>query len=640
MTGALTLGVVGHVDHGKTALVRALTGIETDRLKEERERGLSIVLGFAFLQTEHGAVDLIDVPGHEDFIRAMVGGATALDGIVLCVAANEGVMPQTLEHFQIARLLGVERGFTVITKTDLVESDELEVVEEALRQCVRGTFLEGAPVLEVSAATGSGMDAVRRAITALAEAPVERETRGRFFMPLDRAFTIHGFGVVVTGTLRGAELGVGDAVEIVPANKSSTVRALQNHGRAVERAAPGQRVAVNLRHLSLEEVGRGDVLAAPGAIVPVRRIDAQLRLVEDAAYAVKNGALVRLLTGATEVIARVRLLDRRELAPGESGLAQLNLDRDIATRPSERFLIRSVSPMRTIGGGRILDVDTRRHRRFDARVTARLETAATGDVERIARQRLEEAAGAGLAVAALAEELGTESGELEEILASLGAIRVGEDLAVPPDAFDALLTEVLAVLERFHCEHPLRKGLDAGSLKNAVRGNVSPALVQRALNELLEQRKVQSADALFRVAGYDPFARLGEREQRVVRDIEQAFLAQGLQPPSPQTVVGSDKVKRTLYALLLETGRLVRLKTYDRKRLIVLHADTLEEVKQAIARRFPYPAPFAVKDIRDLLQSTRKHVVPVMEHLDATGTTVRSGDLRRLRERSSVGAAS
>lgn len=631
MNRALTLGVVGHVDHGKTALVRALTGIETDRLKEERERGLSIVLGFAFLETEHGVVDLIDVPGHEDFIRTMVGGATALDGVVLCVAANEGVMPQTVEHFQIARLLGVDTGCVVITKADLVDAEELAAVRAELGQWLRDTFLGTAPVLEVCAASGAGVDVVRRALAGMAEVPVERETRGPFFLPLDRAFTIRGFGLVVTGTLRGSDLQVGDAVEIMPAGKSSTVRALQNHNRPVERASPGQRVAVNLRHLNRDEVGRGNALAAPGSVVPTRRIDAELRLLEDTPQPVKNGAHVRLLTGTTEAIARVRLLDRRELAPGDVTVAQLNLDRYIATRPAERFLIRSYSPVRTIGGGRILDVDTKRHRRFDARVTARLETVASGDVERIVRQRLEEAGGAGLRLAGLAEELGTGGEALGEIAAGQGAIRVGEDLVVAPCALDALLIEVVAVLERFHHEHPLRRGLDAGSLTNQLGATASPAVLQHALQRLIGRQKIESADERLCIAGHDPFARLGERERRLVGDIEQAFLAGGLQPPSPQAVVGSDKVKQTICRLLLETGRLVRLKTYDRSLQIVLHANTLKEVEQAIAREFPYPASFAVKEVRDLLQSTRRHVVPVMEHLDATGTTVRNGDLRRLR---------
>ena len=332
MTRSLTLGVVGHVDHGKTALVRALTGIATDRLKEERERGLSIVLGFAFLDTPHGVVDLIDVPGHEDFIRAMIAGATALDGIVLCVAANEGVMPQTVEHLNIARLLGVTRGFSVLTKSDLVTADELALAREDVAGLVHETFLEHAPIFEVSTALGVGLTGVREAIGAIAALPFERPPHDRFFLPLDRAFTLHGFGLVVTGTLRDGPLRVGDEVELMPARRRATVRALQNHGRAIEAAAPGQRVAVNLRQLHKQDVEHGAVLASPGTLTPTQRLDMELELLADAPRALKNGTVLRFLTGTTEANARLRLLDRRELAPGDTALAQLTLDREIARR--------------------------------------------------------------------------------------------------------------------------------------------------------------------------------------------------------------------------------------------------------------------------------------------------------------------
>ncbi len=627
----ITLGVVGHVDHGKTALVRALTGIETDRLEAERKRGLSIVLGFAFLETPQGVVDLIDVPGHEDFVRAMIGGSTALDGIVLCIAANEGIMPQTVEHFQIARLLGVETGLVVVTKADLVDAARRAAAAAEVARFVRGTFLESAPVLEASVASGAGLDAVRAALARLAATEITREAQGRFFLPLDRVFTMRGFGLVATGTLRGGKLHVGDTVEIQPGGRSATVRGLQNHGRPIEHAVPGQRVAVNLRHVSREEIRRGDVLAAPGFVVPARRLDGELRVLEEAGRAIPNGAVVRVLTGTTEATARLRLLDRRELAPGESGLVQLNLDRSIATRPTERYLIRSLSPPRTLGGGRVLDVNTRRHRRFDVRVADRLESAASGDLERMLRQRLEEAGAAGLRLGDLAQRLERPRAVVEEAAERLDAIRIGEDLWVTPDALVGVQAGILAVLEGLHADQPLRTGLDPGSIASALGANPPQALVRAALKRLLAEGRVQAADELFAIAGHDPFARLEGRERQLVAQIEQAFRAGGLTPPAPQDVVGQDRVTQVIYRLLLETGRLVRLKTYDRNTQIVLHASTVEDVKQALAHTFPYPQTFAVKDVRDLLRSTRRHVVPLMEHLDSMGATVRSGDLRRLR---------
>ena len=630
MSGTLTLGIVGHVDHGKTALVRALTGIDTDRLKEERERGLSIVLGFAFLETEHGVVDLIDVPGHEDFIRAMIGGATALDGIVLCVAANEGVMPQTVEHFNIARLLEVDRGVVVITKTDLVDSEKLASVRAEIERFVRNTFLEGAPVIEFSATSGDGLAGLREAVGALAARPVERATSGTFFLPLDRVFTIRGFGLVATGTLRGGPLGTGDAVELLPARKTASVRALQSHNRTIDCAVPGMRVAVNLRQLSRDEVERGDVLAAPGTVVPTRRLDAEIRLLEDAERPVKNGTVLRFLTGTTEASARVRLLNSLELAPGESAMAQINLDRDIATRPSERFLLRTQSPMRTIGGGRILDVNAVRHKRYDPDVKARLETKASGDLERIVEQQLEEAGGAGIRVGELAMTLGAQRNAVDALITRVGAERIGDEIAIGRGAYRDLLASVVAAVERFHREHPLKKGLGIASVAKEL--GVGVEIVQHAAKQLSAQSKLHFADELVSVAGYDPFARLGARERMLVTEIEQAFLSAGLEPKAPEAIVGSTKAAQIIYGLLIETGRLVRLRTYDRHSAVVLHARTLDDAKHALALKFPYPRPFAVKDVRDLLGSTRKHVVPLLEHFDAAGVTVRSGDQRRLRE--------
>jgi selenocysteine-specific elongation factor len=633
VTHALTLGVVGHVDHGKSALVRALTGAETDRLQEERMRGLSIVLGFAFLETPFGVIDLIDVPGHEDFVRAMIAGATALDGIVLCVAANEGVMPQTVEHLNIARLLGVTRGFSVLTKTDLVTEDELALAREDLADLVRETFLEHAAVLEVSTASGVGISSVRDAIGALAAPPVERRPRECFFLPLDRAFTLRGFGLVVTGTLRDGALKVGDEVELMPARRRTTVRALQNHGRQIDTATPGQRVAVNLRQLGKDDVEHGAVLASPGTLTPTQRLDVELELLREAPRAARNGAVLRFLTGTTEANARLRLLDRRELAPGETALAQLTLDREIATPPNERFLVRRPSPARTIGGGRILDVNPPRHRRFDARVTARLATSASGDVEKILAQRLEQAGPTGVGLAALAAELGVDRTAFAGPLAQLSTTAITPDIVAAADAYDALLAEILAALERFHREQPLKQGLDATKLAQAMSSSPSPEVLHHAVRRLAEQKKIRSTYEVLSLAGHDPFATLSARERKTATEIEQAFRAAGLDPPAPAAVVGADRTRQNVYRLLLDAGRLVRLRTLDRSAQLVMHGDVVDAAHATIARQFPQHKAFLVKDVRDLLHATRKTIVPLLEHFDAIGATVRSGDQRRLRER-------
>jgi len=632
VTHALTLGVVGHVDHGKSALVRALTGAETDRLKEERERGLSIVLGFAFLETPQGVVDLIDVPGHEDFIRAMIAGATALDGIVLCVAANEGVMPQTVEHLNIAQLVGVTRGLCVLTKTDLVSADELGRARADLAELVSGTFLAHAPVIETSTVSNAGLDTVRAAVATLAATPVAREARTGFFLPLDRAFALKGFGLVVTGTLRGAPLRVGDDVELLPARQRTTVRALQNHGRSIAAAEPGQRVAVNLRQLNRNDVDHGSVLASPEWLTPTLAIDVELRLLADAPRALRNGSVLRCLTGTTEANARLRLLDRRELLPGDIALAQLALDREIATPPNERFLLRSPSPPRTVGGGRILDVNPPRHRRFDASVTAQLESTASGDLARILTQRLEQAGATGVPLAALAAELSVAAVAMDAAVARLPAIPITTDLVVATSTYEALLADILAALERFHREQPFKKGLDASKLAHELPSEPGAEVLRYAVRLLIAQQKLHRSHEVLSLAGHDPFATLGDRERRAVAEIEHAFLAASLDPPAPPTVIGADRLRQNVYRLLLETGRLVRLRTVDRDAQLVMHADVVDAARATLAGEFPHPRPFLVKDVRDLLHATRKTVVPLLEHFDAIGATVRRGDQRRLRE--------
>jgi len=626
----LTLGVIGHVDHGKTALVRALTGTETDRLREERERGLSIVLGFAFLETDESSIDLIDVPGHEDFIRAMISGATGLDGVMLCVAANEGVMPQTVEHFNIARLLGIGRGLVVITKCDLVDAETLALARGEIDAFCRDSFLADAPVIEVSALAGAGVDEIRAQLLAMARAPVERDDGGRVFLPLDRVFAMRGFGLVGTGTLRGGSLAVGDTVDIVPAGLSATVRALQNHNLDVERAWPGQRVAVNLRQVSREQVARGDVLATPGYLTPTRCIDADLQLLDDARV-LKNGAVLRLATGTTEAMARLSLLDRRELAPGDRALAQFHLDREVATRVAEPFLLRSVSPIHTIGGGRILEAHPERHRRFDATVTRRLETVASGRLDRMLQQRLDDAGSSGLDPAKLADELGVDRPGLERALDELEPRRVGTERVVAAAAYAQLLDDIVGVLRQFHEQQPLAAGLVSSRLSQALPSVPDAPVLRHALAELVERGLVVSRQETLSLAGHDAFARLSADERRLVGAIEAAFRNFGLEPPAPGAVIGTGRASRQLFELLLESGRLIRLRTYKSEADLVLHASVLEQARQTIEQAFPYPSAFALKDIRDLLGSTRRFVVPLMEHFDATGTTVRSGDLRRLR---------
>ena len=628
----LTLGVIGHVDHGKTALVRALTGIETDRLLEEQKRGLSIVLGFSYLESSRGMIDLIDVPGHEDFVRTMISGATGFDGAVLVVAANEGVMPQTREHFDIAELLGVNRGLIVLTKTDLVSEEQLELAEQDVRGYLTGSFLEAAPVVRTSVLTGAGLDELRDTLAGIGIRDKEDSGQG-CFLPVDRAFAMRGFGAVVTGTLRAGALSADQTVEILPRGESATIRGLQNHSRSVQVAFPGQRVAVNLRHRKRESLSRGDVLASPGFLNVGRRIDVKLRLLEHAAEPLGNGASVRVLFGTTEVIAKVRLLDAQVLEPGAAGLAQLRCRSDVATHPGERFIIRAITPVVTLGGGRMLEVGSPRHRRFDATITSRLHSTAEGDHSAMVSASLVEAGCSGAAREKLRLRLGLSETDMASAVDSAGAVEAGEDRLVDASAHARLVDGILAAVRRFHEDHPRRQGLAMASIPKRIGANVDQAVLKHAVRELESGGALRNDGGILSSADFDPLGSLSAGERRAATEIEQVFGDCGLMPPPVESVVRGDRLRTGVLRLLTDTGVLVRLKTYDRGRHLVMHRDALRDVRVSLGGQFPYPAEFTVADVRDLLGTSRKYVVPLMEHLDASGVTIRTGNIRRLRER-------
>jgi selenocysteine-specific elongation factor len=632
MKRELTLGVIGHVDHGKTALVEALTGTSTDRLKEERERGMSIVLGFAYLETDEAVIDLVDVPGHEAFVRAMVAGATGFDGVVLVVAANEGVKPQTREHLAIARLLGIRHGIIVETKADLVTREQADAVAAELRTFTAGTFLEGAPLVMASTTDTASIAAVRAALDALAtRAELVRPTGRDFFLPVDRVFTVHGFGVVATGTLRGGTLRAGDPLLVMPRDLRVSVRGLQRHGRDVTEALPGQRIAVNLRGIERAELARGDVLAAPGLVRATQCFDAELQVLEDIPEALANGRRVRVLTGTTEVLARVRLLDSAALVPGARGFAQLRTEKPLATRPGERYLLRAYSPMRTLGGGRILDTKPARHRRFDSSVLARLASRAAGNPRQVLADALEAAGTKGLSRRAFAADLALSAAELTAHLEALEAVLAGDDRVLAKSAWVALLAELVARIDEFHAAHPRELGIPPEALRRQFKAPPDPALLRLAVAALEREQRVEIGGAAILRRGFKPVLDFDPAEQRIVDALEAAFRKAGLEPPAPASVLGRDPRAAKLYKLLLERGRLIRLSTYARGTEIVLHADTLARVRRELAGRYPHPQRFTIAEARDLLGTTRKHVTPLMEHLDATGFTIRIGDVRQLR---------
>ena len=623
------LGVIGHVDHGKTALVRALTGIETDRLAEEKARGLSIVLGFSWLRTEHGIADLIDAPGHEDFIRAMISGATGIDGVVLCIAANEGIKPQTIEHLNIAQLLAVSRGLVVLTKCDLISEPALADARAEVRDLVRGTALHDAPIAACSAQTGEGLDELLTLIDGVVVSATPAPVHTQFFMPLDRVFTVQGFGVVVTGTLRWGPIRVGDRVTVSTSQAAATVRGLQIRGRAVELADAGQRVAVNLRGIDTQQLARGDVLASVDFVRPTRRVDAQLRLLPQATL--RNGAAVQLLTGTTAVTARARVLGAAAVEGGETAFVQWRLDRPIATHPSEAYVIRSLSPRATLGGGRFIDVHPDRHRRFDTTVHATLRKALAGNAEEIVEQALVSAGPAGVVLSSLSDRSGVGANVLQVALTNAGAVQIDEDHYASAAVVQDVRARLIRAIDAFHDSRPREIGAPIRFFRDALSPSVAEILVAHGLRALVESGELEQVQSSYRRHDFDPFAALNHQERGAVGQLEQAFLESGLVGLSLEKRVQGDLLRESMFRLLLASGRLVRLRTYDRATRVVLHRDVVAGATAAIQARYPYPEAFPVKDVRDLLASTRRYVVPLLEHLDAIGLTERSGDLRRIR---------
>lgn len=620
---SLLVGVVGHVDHGKTALVRALTGVETDRLKEERARGISIVLGFALLRTPHGEIDLVDMPGHERFVRAMVSGATGMRAVLLAVAANEGVKPQTIEHLEIARLMGVRRGVIAITKCDLVDEDAAQRTSALVKGRVAEAGIEAAVVL-TSVTSGRGLSELAIALGGLAAEGSGAADDGFAYLPIDRFFTRPGFGTVMTGTLRRGRIAVGDDIEIVPGGRRARVRAIQTHGRDADAAEPGRRAAVNLRGLDAGELDRGMALATPGMLVASSWLDVALEAVRSAPRPLAGGDRLRLLIGTTEVGVRLRLLDRQSLELGESALAQLHAEVPVAVPAREPFVLRLQTPAATVGGGRVLDPASHRHRRHDVRVLDHLGQLASAQPTRIILARLRLVGTAGAEVIDLARLVGTAPERVSRRLQEIGARPQGGERIVASETWKMLREEALAALERHHEAHPMSAGLSLAQILVALPAGTDTAIGAAAVRELATAAQVFQEGGLYRRAGFEA----ARGAHAAVRQVEETFRAAGLRPPDEAEAIGRDPKARETLNYLVRTRALVRAADRVHKRSVLFHREAIETAQAAIAAGLASPAGFLAGEAGALLGISRKFSIPLLEHLDAVGFTRRIGDRR------------
>jgi len=621
------VGTAGHVDHGKSTLVTALTGIQPDRLKEEQAREMTIELGFAWLTLPDGeTVGIVDVPGHRDFIENMLAGVGGIDAALFVVAADEGVMPQTREHLAILDILQVQGGVVVLTKTDLIDDPEwLDLVEMDVRGALHDTVLADAPVVRVSARSGAGLDALKSALAAcLADRP-PRADLGRARLPVDRVFTMPGFGTVLTGTLLDGRLHVGDEVEILPGGLRGRVRGLQTHKRKEEWAVPGSRTAVNVSGIDVEHVQRGQVLAHPGRYRETRRLDVHFRLLPDASGPLRHSQEVKFFVGAAEVVARARLLGAEELKPGEQGWLQLELTEPVTTVRGDRYILRRPSPGETLGGGVVVDPQPkRRHKRFDALVLQQLESLRQGtpaDVlyqaalssgmaplaEVITRSRLS----AGQAQAAAAEL--TQGGLL---------VQLGQDGLVAPAPLWAQESErALREVEQYHRAFPLRRGMPREELKSRLK--MQPRPFAAALRAWVAAEKLVENGALVALPGYS--VRFNPAQQTQVDRLLARFAAAPYAPPSvkeSQTEVGEE-----VYAALLEQGLLLQVSPE-----VVFRGADFEKMLAGVRAHFAAHDTLTLAELRDQLNTSRKYVQAFLEYLDSTSVTVRDGDARRLRK--------
>jgi selenocysteine-specific elongation factor len=641
----VVVGTAGHIDHGKTSLVRALTGIDTDRLREEKRRGITIELGFAHLTLPDGTVaGVVDVPGHERFVRAMAAGAGGIDLVVLVIAGDEGVMPQTREHLDICRLLGVPRGLVALTKSDLLPAlgaDWLPLLEADVREVTKGTFLEGSAIVPVSASTGDGLEELKRRIAALAAEVPERPADGPLFLPVDRAFSMKGFGTVVTGTLLSGAVGEGDEVTLLPAPAGAAplrVRSVQVHGAHTPRALAGQRTAVNLPGVEPTAVRRGQALVHAGVVPRSSLLDVEVTLLVAAPKPLRHRAKLLLHVGTAQVSASVALVDRGELRPGETTVAQLRLAEPVAALPGQRFILRGFAVLegrgKTVGGGRVLGVAAPRRRRGRPETAAQLTVLARGDADARVGAVLELAGPAGLDLAALVGRTALSPKAAQAALDRLGAKggallfdRERRSYVAGPVAA-ALGRRLLAAVDRFHADRPLAAGVGREELRGRLPPVTDPRLFQRVLAGLVERGELVLEGEHVRRKGHAAASGVdaGALKEKVLRTLAQGGLTPAWVAELPAQVGASPADVQAVLKLLLAEGKVVRTSPE-----LWFDGAAVAALRERLVGFLRERKEISTQEFKDLVGATRKHVIPLAEYFDREKVTLRVGEKRVLR---------
>ncbi|WP_426347941.1 selenocysteine-specific translation elongation factor [Alloiococcus sp. CFN-8] len=629
------VGTAGHVDHGKTCLIKALTGTDTDRLKEEKKRGITIELGFANMPNDRELnIGIIDVPGHEKFVKNMLAGIGGIDLVLLVVAADEGIMPQTIEHFEIIKMLGISRGIVVITKVDAVDEEWLEMVREDIRSHVEGTFLESSPMIEVSSHTGENIEKLKDLICDLVSLGSERrEDPSLLRIPIDRVFTVDGFGTVITGTLIEGAISVGDEVDIYPVCKRAKVRNVQVHGNVVETAYAGQRTAVNLTGIKKEDIERGFVIAAKGSLTPTMILDVRLDMFDDSKRSLINGSRLHLYYGASEVLCKAVLLDKDTLESGESGYAQLRLEENAALKKGDRFIVRFYSPLETIGGGVVLDSNPPKRKRLNEEVISSLSIKDKGTVEEVFEQILLEESKALAPVSDLSARMAITLGEAEAILNKLlqigSATDLGRNLVVHKEYFNYASDKAIDILDQYHKQNPISVGM----FKEEFRTRLGEKLfikdaksLELIIKKLVEEKLIKEAGNY--TSRYDFEISYSDEQLKMKNRIADKYMALGYEIPDIEEVAASEKdralAKQIIEALATE-GVLERI-SYQ----YFIHSTHWMKALEGLREHMNKKSSITLGEFRDYLGTSRKYSVIILEAFDERKITRMEKDARVL----------
>jgi selenocysteine-specific elongation factor len=629
---SIIIGTAGHIDHGKTALVKALTGIDADRLQEEKRRGITIDLGFAHLDLRGAAGEIfhlgfVDVPGHERFVRNMLAGVGGIDLVLLVIAADESIKPQTREHLDILQLLGVQRGITVLTKSDAVDAETLDVVRLEVEEFLRGTFLEapGSPILAVSSLMGAGLNDLKQAMVAAATQVHTRDSQALARLPIDRVFTMKGFGTVVTGTLIAGTIHREQELEVFPTGRKVRVRGVQVHGQAAESAIAGQRTALNLAGASTEDLSRGMTLAPVQTFAATRRADVQLTLLNSAARPLRSRSRVHFHSSTMETVAEIALHTAKQLLPGSQALARIKLPDPELLLPGDRFIIRQFSPVVTIGGGTVLDSVP------SARMAGQenfLQVLAARDPDTMLRARVARRGSTGISIARLTAETGWAPASIEAQLAlafKVNAVLRIADRFVDAPAMVRLEALIVSVVEDFHKDNPLVAGIAKEALREQVKA--SAAVFPAALDRLSREKRIEVAGDLIRLPGRGVVMKDEEAESR--KKIEDAFATAGLKVPALQEVIAGLKVDKAraqkIVTLLLREKLLIKISEE-----LVFHRSSLEKLRRLLATQKAKSPRMDVATFKELTGVSRKYAIPLLEYLDREHVTRRVGDAREI----------